>query len=205
MKHFLKKFRRDDGGAVTVETSLIIMILIILTGGSIEAGYAFHQYNGAQQAVRTGARIAATSDPVARTVNRMTGLSNSISPGQAFPSFEITCSDQTRRCSKGSYDSGAMKRIIFGPDGDGVCSATSRARRGMCDVFKDSKHAHVNVAYMSSGLGRAGHQGDAAPLVSVSLHKVPVNFVFLDLIGLGGVIHLPPVEATLMGEDLKNG
>lgn len=205
MKKWLTKYKRGNDGAVTVETSLIIMVLIILTGGSIEAGYGFYQYNGAQQAARTGARIAATSDPVARSVNSMTGLSGSVSQGQAFPDFEVTCSDETRRCSEGSYDSTAMRRIIFGPDGDGVCSATSRARRGMCDVFKDTDRAHVDVAYISSGLGTAGYHGDAAPLVSVTLRDVPLNFIFLDLVGLGDLIHLPPVEATLMGEDLKNG
>lgn len=205
MRHLLKRFGYRDEGAVTVETSLIIMILIILTGGSIEAGYAFYQYNGAQQAVRTGARIAATSDPVARTVSTMTGLSNSVSQGQVFPNYEVICNDDTQSCSQGSYDSIAMRRIIFGPDGDGTCGATTRPRRGMCDVFQDTERARVDVAYISSGLGRTGFQGDAAPLVSVTLREVPLNFVFLDLVGLNGLIHLPPVEATLMGEDLKNG
>jgi len=205
MKHLLKKFKRRNDGAVTVETSLTIMMLIILTGGSIEAGYAFYQYNGAQQAVRTGARIAATSDPVASTVTTMTGLSNTVSQGQAFPDFNITCDEETKSCSEGSYDNRAMRRIVFGPDEDGICSATSRARRGMCDVFKDAERSRVEIAYVSSGLGRAGYQADAAPLVSVTLSEVPVNFVFLDLVGLQGIIHLPPIEATLMGEDLKNG
>lgn len=199
-----KYFRKNDG-AVTVETALTIMMLIILTGGAIEASYAFYQYNGAQQAVRTGARIAATSDPVSRTVNTMTGLSNGSVQGQSFPAYEIICNDTTRRCSQGSYNNSAMQRIIFGPDGDGTCGATSRLRRGMCDVFKDTNRARVDVAYISSGLGRTGYQGDPAPLVSVTLREVPLNFVFLDMVGLSGVIHLPPVEATLMGEDLKNG
>lgn len=205
MKHILKKLQRRDDGSVTVETSLTIMMLILLTGGTIEAGYAFYQYNGAQQAVRTGVRIAATSDPVALNMNTMTGLTRSVSQGQAFPNFEVTCSDDTQSCSEGSYDSRAMQRIVFGPDEDGTCGATSRSRRGMCDVFKDTKRARVDVSYLSSGLGTAGFQGDAAPLVSVTLREVPLNFVFLDLVGLRGVIHLPPVEATLMGEDLKNG
>jgi len=205
MKRRLKSFQRREDGAVTVETSLIIMMLIILTGGAIEASYAFYQYNGAQQAARTGARIAATSNPVSTSVNTMTGLSNTVSQGQAFPDFEVICRNDTQRCSEGSYDSAAMKRIVFGPDEDGICGATSRARRGMCDVFKDTKRAYVDVAYISSGLGTAGHQGDAAPLVSVTLREVPLNFIFLDLIGLRGLVHLPPVEATLMGEDLKNG
>lgn len=205
MKQILKKLRRRNDGAVTVETSLMIMGLIILTGGAIETGYGFYQYNGAQQAVRTGARIAATSDPVARSINTMTGLSGSVSIGEAFPDFQVTCSDETRQCSDGSFDSTAMRRIIFGPDGDGICSATSRARRGMCDVFKETKRAQVEVSYFSSGLGTSGFHGDAAPFVSVTLRDVPLNFVFLDLVGLGDLVHLPPVEATLMGEDLKNG
>jgi len=117
MKHILDKFRRQNDGAVTVETSLIIMILIILTGGSIEAGYAFYQYNGAQQAVRTGARIAATTDPVARSVSNMTGLSNSVSEGQTFPDFAVTCSHADQRCSEGSYDAIAMNEAtLMGED-----------------------------------------------------------------------------------------
>lgn len=201
----LRKFRRHDRGAVTVETSLMIMTLIILTGGSIEAGYAFYQYNGAQQAVRTGARIAATSDPVSTNVNTMTGLSNTVSQGQSFPAYTITCNDKTRTCSQGGYDNQAMRRIVFGPDSDGICGATSRARRGMCDLFKDTERSRVEISYIGSGLGRAGHQGDAAPIVNVTLSEVPLNFVFLDLVGFKDLIHLPPVEATQMGEDLKNG
>jgi len=99
----------------------------------------------------------------------MTGLSNRVSTGDSFPSFNITCNDQSQSCSQGRYDRQAMQRIIFGPDADGVCAATSRARRGMCDVFID------------------------------------INFFFLDMIGLDGLVYLPPIEATLMGEDLRNG
>lgn len=205
MRCLFKKFQRDDRAAVTVETSLTIMILILLTGGSIEAGYAFYQYNGAQQAVRTGARIAATTTPVATTVTNITGLSNRVSTGDTFPNFNITCDDKSQSCSQGLYNGEAMQRIVFGPDADGVCAATSRARRGMCDVFKDTKRSRVDVAYIGSGLGRAGFQGDAAPLVSVTLSEVPVNFFFLDMIGFDGLVYLPPIEATLMGEDLRNG
>lgn len=198
MKNYFKKFLKRDEGAVTVESSLIIMILIMLTGGAIEAGYAFYQYNGAQQAARMGVRIAATSDPVAPSLN-------SVLEQGPSSNFEIICSDRTQRCSQGSYDSAAMGRIIFGPDEDGICGATTRARRGMCDIFRETTNAYVDVSYMNSGLGSAGAQGDAAPLISVTLRDVPLNFVFLDLVGLSGVVHLPPVEATVMGEDLKNG
>ena len=195
---------RTDGG-VTVETSLTIMLLIFLTGGSIEAGYAFYQYNGAQQAVRTGARIAATSNPVAREMVTLTGLDNGGTQGQTIPDYEFTCDTETNSCSRGSFDNQAMKRILYGPDEDGACGATTRPRRGMCDVFRDAKTAKVSVAYLSSGLGTAGYHGDTAPLVSVTLRDVPLNFAFLDIIGFKNLIHLPPVEATLMGEDLKNG
>jgi len=205
MNRLLSKLKKNETGAVTVETSFTILLLILLTAGTIEAGFAFHQYNGAQQAVRTGARIAATSNPVSVDVSEMTGTSNSVSAGQAFPSFERHCSDATRRCSQGRYDTSAMNRIIYGPDNDGQCGATTRPRRGMCDVFADTQRARVDISYIGSGLGRTGPQGDSAPLVSVTLRDVPLNFVFLDLIGFKDLVHLPPVEATLMGEDLKNG
>ena len=198
MKFNLRHFIKRDEGAVTIESSLIIMILIILTGGAIEASYAFYQFNSAQQAVRTGVRIAATSDPVASSLNAVTS-------GNATRNFEISCTDDGKRCSFGSYNSAAMERIIFGPDQDGVCGATTRLRRGMCDIFRDTQNAHVDVSYISSGFGTAGNQGDAAPLVSVTLREVPLNFVFLNLVGFDGLLHLPPVEATLMGEDLRNG
>lgn len=205
MRDLFKKLYAQTDGGVTVETSLTIMLLIILTGGSIEAGYAFYQYNGAQQAVRTGARIAATSDPVARDMATITGLTNGTTQGQAFPNYEYICQDDTKRCSEGSFDARAMQRIIYGPDEDGICGATSSPRRGMCDVFKDTSRAKVEVSYFSSGLGKAGYIGDSAPLISVTLREVPLNFVFLDIIGFQNLLHLPPVEATLMGEDLKNG
>jgi len=205
MKKVFRKFRRQSDGAVTVEASIMIMVLILLTGGSIEAGYAYYQYNGAQQAARTGARIAATTNPVARDIATMTGLSNSVSSGQPFPAFERHCSDATNSCSQGQYDAMAMSRIVYGPDGDGVCGATSRSRTGMCDIFPDVKNARVDVSYIGSGLGTAGTHSDSAPLVSVTLSEVPLNFVFLDLVGFKDLIHLPPVEATLMGEDLRNG
>ncbi len=197
MRQFIHRFKTSESGSVTVETSLIILFLIILTGGTIETGFAFHQYNAAQQAARTGVRIAATSDPVSRDMADYTSVSNL--------NFERHCSNDTQSCSSGQYDSSAMQRIVFGPDGDGTCGATTRARRGMCDVFSDTQRANVDVSYIGSGLGRTGAQGDAAPIVSVTIRDIPVNFVFLDLVGFKNIVHLPPVEATLMGEDLKNG
>lgn len=197
MKRQLKKLISRSDGAVTVETSFIISLLILLTGGSIEAGYAFFQYNGAQQAARTGARIAATSNPVSGDILTMTNLASS--------NYERHCSDKTNSCSQGSYDSVAMNKIIFGPDDDGKCGATTRARRGMCDVFSDVEQATVDVSYISSGLSTASTQTNPAPLVSVTLRDVPVNFLFLDLVGFKNIISLPPVEVTLMGEDLRNG
>jgi len=204
MKLF-RSFRKNDDGAVTVETSFLILSLIILTGGAIEAGYALFQWNGAQTAARTGARIAATSDPVATQMNTMTGLSNSVAVGDPMPYYRLECDNKNKTCDAGGYDATAMSRIIFGPDGDNRCGTTTRARRGMCDIFSETKRANVSVAYQNSGLGKAGYQTDPAPLVTVTLKDVPLKFVFLDLVGFSNIATLPPVQATVMGEDLKNG
>ena len=204
MRNSFQRFRKNADGAVTVETSFLILLLTVLTGGAIEASYAFYQWNGAQTAARTGARIAATYDPVARDIRSMTGL-ESVQTGAAMPAYDRQCSSDTQRCSRGGYDAGAMRAIIFGPDDDNACAATTEGRRGMCDVFPDVRRSNVDVSYTSSGFGRAGFQADPAPIITVRLRDVPLNFAFLDLVGFGGIATLPPVEVTVMGEDLRDG
>ena len=191
-----KRFGHNTAGAVTVETSLLIGGLILLSGGAIEASYAFYQYNGAQIAARTGARIAATYDPVSRDMRNLNTLNAA--------NYARTCSSETRRCSQGGYDGSAMQAIVYGPDLDGACGATNQGRRGMCDVFNDVQLAHVDVSYSSAGLTTSGRP-DPAPIVTVTLRDVPLNFAFLDMVGFKNIATLPSVEVTVMGEDLKNG
>ena len=58
---------RDIGedGAAMVEMAIAMTLLLTLTLGFVDFGYAFYQWNAATKAVQVGARLASISDPVA--------------------------------------------------------------------------------------------------------------------------------------------
>ncbi len=59
----------DERGAVLVEVSVVMTIMLVFLLGSIEFLFVFYQRNAAAKAVQIGARLAAVSDPVARGLN----------------------------------------------------------------------------------------------------------------------------------------
>jgi len=201
----LRTFFKDTQGTVSVEASFILVIMVALTGATIEAGHAYFQWNGAQQAARHGARLAATTDPVADNLRDMTGLGNGVEPGAPLPEYTRSCSGKTGSCNSGNYNSRAMSDIVYGPDNDGVCGATQKDRRGMCDIFKDVSLENVEVIYRNSGLGAAGFPANPAPLVTVKVTDMKFNFVFLNLFTPDSFSKMPDVTVSIMAEDLKSG
>ncbi|WP_409432904.1 TadE/TadG family type IV pilus assembly protein [Litorimonas sp. RW-G-Af-16] len=199
------KFRRSTTGSVTVEAAFVIPMLIVLMGGGVELSYGFYQWNGANQAARHGARLAATSNPVAADLRSMTGMGGGTKVGDPMPYYSRKCSGETKRCDSGSFDQRALNAIVFGPDQDMTCAATARKRRGMCDVFGGLDAENIRIDYVGSGLGRAGFPADPAPLITVTVTDLEYDFVFLDLILPDSIRKIPSVSASHMGEDLRSG
>src|SRR5215831_13175572 len=116
---------RDETGAVLVEISILLPVVITILCGSIDFLYAFYQWNAAAKAVQVGARIAAVSDPVAAGLNNLSNqvvLSGPVIIGRPMPSFRITCDGSTQICTcvgtcigmaPNSFSQAAMNRIIF--------------------------------------------------------------------------------------------
>jgi len=111
----LRRFHKNDAGMASVEFALLSGFLIAVTLAALELGYGYMQYNQVQQAARTGARLAAVSDPVASDMRNMTGL-GSAGAGDPMPAYTRICSGSNQRCSGGTYDGAAMAALIFGPD-----------------------------------------------------------------------------------------
>jgi len=193
MRRGLTSLRANNAGSVTVETALVLMIMISLTGAAVEGGYTFFQWNGAQEAARHGARMAATSPPVSKNLSSASG----------FPdTYSRICSGKTTSCNQGQYDSAVMNGILFGPDQDGICGKTTRERRGMCDVFSDVRLENVVIKYQESGLDT----DDApAPLITVTVTGIKYDFMFLDIFAGQDLAKMPDVSVTVMSEDLKAG
>jgi len=201
----INRFFKNSHGGVSIEASFLLMIMVALTGATIEAGYAYFQWNGTQQAARHGARLAATSDPVSRSLQNMTGIGNGVQTGDPMPNYMRSCAGKTGRCNTGGFNTSAMNKIIFGPDNDGNCEATEKGRRGMCDIFSDITKDNVEITYASSGLGTAGYPANLAPLVTVKVTDMKFDFVFLNLFTPESFSNMPDVSVSIMAEDLKSG
>src|SRR5262245_6909743 len=205
----------DESGAVLVEVTVMMTIMLVFLLGSIEFLFVFYQWNAAAKAVQVGARIAAVSDPVAGGLNglSMTVIGSAGPPGAPMPSFVITCDGGAARCvcsSEGTcpgevvYNSVAMDTIVFGRGSSSCTDATSSYNAGMCDVFGRIRPANVVVVYTQTGLGFAGRPGGPAPTITVSLKDLPLQFFFLSgLMGFSN-LRIPPLTTSMTAEDLSS-
>ncbi len=204
MTKFRQYFAAKDG-AVTIETSIVITTVIFLTVCVLEAGLAYWQWNSAQQAARHGARIAATSDPIAIDLTTMTGLGNGVEAGDPLPDYTRICSGKTYSCNQGGFNQTALGELVYGLDGDGVCASTSPERRGVCDIISNIGPENVEISYDGSGLGLAGTPAIPAPLITVTIKDLEFDFIFLNALLPNKFQKLPPVSVSVMSEDLSSG
>ena len=209
-------FWRDETGAVLVEISILLPIVITILCGSIDFLYAFYQWNAAAKAVQVGARIAAVSDPVAAGLNDLTNvvvLSGSVAPRRSMPAFTLTCDGRVEACtcsgncpgiSANPYNAAAMNRIIFGRGSSSCTDATTYYATGMCDILPSITAANVRIVYTQTGLGYAGRPGGPVPTITVSLQDLQFQFFFLSYL-LGRNIPIPAMTTTITAEDLCSG
>jgi len=209
-------FCRDETGAVLVEISILLPVVITILCGSIDFLYAFYQWNAAAKAVQVGARIAAVSDPVAAGLNDLTNLvvlSGSVAPRRPMPGFTFTCDGRVEACtcsgncpgiSANPYNAAAMNRLIFGRGSSSCTDATTYYATGMCDILPSITAANVRIVYTQTGLGYAGRPGGPVPTITVSLQDLQFQFFFLSYL-LGRNIPIPAMATTITAEDLCSG
>jgi Flp pilus assembly protein TadG len=205
---------RDDAGAVLVEVTIMMSIMLIFLLGAIEFLFVFYQLNAAAKAVQIGARIAAVSDPVAAGLDSYsTVVVGTAIPGAAMPGFEVTCDGAASRCTctRGpacprdlSYDQTAMNTIVYGRGSSSCTDATNFYNTGMCDVFSRISTANVLITYTQSGLGFAGRPGRPVPTITVALQGLSLQLLFI-----GGILRLdkmqmPPLTTPITAEDLSS-
>lgn len=204
MRAFLNRFQNDQSGIAATEFGLLSVLLISVTIGALELGLGYFQYNSAQQAARIGARLAATSDPVASDMRSMTGLGGGTVSGDPMPAYSRTCKGASQRCNQGGYNAVAMNALLFGPDNDGVCEANAnKLRRGVCDVLPRVSLDNLEVRYEGSGLGTAGNPAVLSPLVTVTVKDLDFNFFVIDAFMPNKFSKMPEITVSVMAEDLK--
>jgi Flp pilus assembly protein TadG len=203
----------DASGAVLVEVTVTMALMLVFILGSIDFLFAFYQWNAATKAVQVGARIAAVSDPVAIGLNGLSAavVNSFVPPGAQMPNFAVRCERKTESCrcvgacaSVGAYNPVAMNTIIFGRGSSSCSDATSIYRAGMCDIFSRIADANVIVQYVQTGLGYAGRPGGPAPTITVSIEDLPFQFIFLSGIMRNGSIPIPALTTSITAEDLAS-
>jgi uncharacterized protein (UPF0333 family) len=204
----------DERGAVLVEVSVVMTIMLVFLLGAIEFLFVFYQRNAAAKAVQIGARIAAVSEPVARGLGGLSTevLGPRVAQGAAMPDFVVTCDGSASRCicSSGicpsglAYNAAAMNTIVFGRGSSSCGDATSFYDTGMCDIFARIAPANVVITYTQSGLGFAGRPGGPVPTITISLKDLRLQFYFLR--GLAGFddLQMPPLTTSMTAEDLSS-
>src|SRR5215470_9140777 len=204
----------DQRGAVLVEVTIVMSIVLVFLFGSIEFLFVFYQRNAAAKAVQIGARIAAVSDPVGGGLNGLTtAVLSSVRPGDLMPEFVVACDGNAARCTCSSgtcprdlaYNAAAMNTIVFGRGSSSCGDAASFYEAGMCDVFARIRPANVVVTYVQTGLGFAGRPGGPVPTITISLQGLPLQLLFVR--GLPGVgsLQIPPLTTSVTAEDLSSG
>jgi len=204
---------RDQDGAILVEATVTMTVLLVFVLGSIDFLVAFYQWNAAAKALLVGARIAAVSDPVADGLNNLSvAVAGPFMPaGAPMPSFVVRCDGAARTCTcEGActgitgYNDAAMNTIVFGRGSSSCSDATSLYYAGMCDIFPRITAANVVIVYTQTGLGYVGRPNGPVPTISITLQNLPFQFYFLGgLMGLSK-INIPAV-ASIGGEDLSSG
>jgi uncharacterized protein (UPF0333 family) len=206
--------RYDERGAVLVEVSVVMTIMLVFILGAIEFLFVFYQRNAAAKAVQIGIRLAAVSDPVANGLNGLsaTVLGPQVPQGSAMPDFVVSCDGGTSRCTCSSgvcptdiaYNAAAMNMLVFGRGSSSCGDAKSFYDTGMCDIFARITPANVIITYAQSGLGFAGRPGGPVPTITVSLKDLRMQLFFLR--GLAGFddLQMPPLTTSMTAEDLSS-
>ncbi len=201
----IPNYIRNEDGAVTVEVAIISSIMIALTIAAFEICHGFFQWNNAQQSARIGARLAATHQSISNEFETLTGLEGGAQPGDPMPDYSFTCDGASTSCSAGGFNASAFKEIVFGPDDDGVCGPTEKARRGICDVYRRVGPENVEIEYRNSGLGRAGNPASPAPIITVTLKDLEFDFAVLRYFTPDSLRTMPPIRVSVMAEDMRSG
>lgn len=203
----LKRFAAAENGAAMVEMTIVMTLLLALTLGFVDFGYAFYQWNAANKAVQVGARLASISDPVATSLATAAPSTTPGAPVAAGAYGPFVCTSAGGGTCPG-YNAANFSRIFRGDTAvttnDACPAPTGSQRPGMCHFFPFLKRENVVVTYAATGLGFQTRLSGPVPTITVSLRDV--NFRFFFLSGLMGFtsITMPTMLSTVTGEDLRS-
>jgi hypothetical protein len=169
-----------------VEFTVVFPVVILVAFGTVDATYLMWEWAQANKAVYVGARIAATSDPVASGINNLV-IPDPLRIGEscanaadgtatgACPTATAVCTPAASggACTGGfAFDNNAFQRMF--------AAAGSGDVRGMQWAFPRLQRQNVQITYQTNGLGFAGMPAGTYPMnITVSIRCMTHEFFFL--------------------------
>jgi Flp pilus assembly protein TadG len=221
------KFWRDTFGGTFVEFTVMFPLFMMVTFGTVDAGYMYFDYARVSKAAYAGAHRAVVSDPVAAAVLSPTwdntklgnqcadianGGSNVNCPSQSFD-CTYSISNASASCGSSAVTAGAFDAIVnviqqtYGCDLNNVSG---------CPIQRQN----VRVSYATNELGFVGNPSGSSVNVTVGVHCVVHPFFFIGAImqwtfsqnsadgcgsGAARGWTIPSYSTTLTSEDLSSG
>jgi Flp pilus assembly protein TadG len=198
----LHKFIRDERGAGLAEYALIIPLFLALLLVVIEFSFLYYQWVMAEKATHYAVRLAAVRPTICPGLPTTNTRAN---PGGTERFGEI--------CKPAGGPSICVSPPTVSCTGNTGNATFNEIFTDISPMLPPGTPANaITIRYESADLGFLG--GPYVPVVSVELTNVQMNYItpFANLLTVYGAavqnygsITLPPMRATLTGEDLAMG
>ena len=170
-----RRWWQGDSGDALIGFAFTLPVLLGLMLAIVEFGLLAFDYHRAGEAVRRGARVAATQLPVADTATFTAG-----STATCIATGAVTCDGE----------------VALRPDNFEAVVATMR------DIYPKLTAGNVQLAYTASGIGEAGTPAGILPLVTVRLIGVEHEYTMLGFVpGMPDKLTFPPFTTNQIGRN----
>ena len=170
-----RRWRREEAGEALIGFAFALPVLLGLMLAILEFGLLAFDYHRAGEAVRRGARLAATALPVADTAGFTAG-----STATCIATGGVSCNGET-----------ALR-----PENFEAVVAT------MHEIYPKLTAGNVELVYTASGIGETGTPAGILPLVTVRLLGVEHDYLMLGFVpGMPDKLTFPPFTTNQIGRN----
>ncbi len=202
MRWRLASFGRDERGAVTIDFVLVFLPQMLFVLMIVEILLAFHFTSSAQKAAQMAARLAAVMPPIHDGVPQINRLNAAVGEAGDYcfqPGGTDACLDPTPVAGASLKDQWICRldpQPLSNCSEEGFREILNKVR----GLYPSVEPWHMQVRYDYMRLGVAC--GPFIPLVTVTIRtrSSPVR-----LLGPIGFLDLRPVQASVLGEEMRTG
>jgi Flp pilus assembly protein TadG len=214
----VNRFRQDCNGAVLVETTLVLLLFLLVSLGTVDAAFLLYDWAQGNKAAFFGARTALVIDPVATGITNLTYSTAATQLGQpcfastGAPNGTSSCPTVNTVCTPAATNGSCTGGETWNEAAFAIILAQ------MQTVFPRLGRQNVQISYQTTGLGFVGRPNGLPMNVTVSIRCMTHQFFFLSALNNNLVFPalptgcpaaapgpaLPPFPTTLTSESMAS-